>query len=213
MEITLIKDNKQQTHKMPMHWNDITLETYVKVIKKAKQVGLRELEKVVHIINIISGIEEEDLLRLPTKNIAQLGGYVGGLIKSLPEDELKHIIEIDGIEYGFHPKLSDISMGEWVDIDTYISNGVEDNLHKIMSVLYRPITDKIDDKYRIEEYKPCKVRQELFKTKMKVGDFYGVSVFFSDLGRELLQTTLKSSIAALKQKSKDRDLDMTTETK
>lgn len=198
MEITLIKDKKKTTHKMPTNWDNISLSQYVELMKKAKQVGLRELEKVVQIITILTKIPEEDLYRLSTKNVAQLGGYVGQLLKDLPKDELKHFIEIDGVEYGFHPQLSELTMGEWVDIDTYISLGVEDNLHKIMSVLYRPVLERDGDKYCIEEYKPSQERQELFKEKLNVGDFYGVSVFFSDLGRELLENTLSFSVRNLK---------------
>ena len=202
MEITLVKGKKKTTHQMPTDWNDITLIQYVDVIKKVKQVGLRELEKVVQIISILTGIAEEDLLRLSTRNVAKLGGYVSHLLSSLPEDELKHLIEINGVEYGFHTKLADITMGEWVDIDTYIAEGVEDNLHKIMSVLYRPVLEKDGDKYAIEEYKPDEERQELFKHNLKVGDFYGVSVFFSDLGKELLESSLKSSIQTIVKKNR-----------
>ena len=203
MEITLVKGKKKTKHQMPTDWNDITLTQYVDVIKKAKEVGLRELEKVVKIICILTGIAEDDLYRLSTKDVAKLGGYVSHLLSSLPEDELKHIIEIDGREYGFHTKLADITMGEWVDIDTYITEGVEDNLHKIMSVLYRPIIAKDGDKYAIENYEPNEERQDLFKNKLMVGDFYGVSVFFSDLGKELLENSLKFSIKTTMKDKRD----------
>tara|TARA_R110000824_G_scaffold395501_1_gene596184 strand:+ start:3960 stop:4574 length:615 start_codon:yes stop_codon:yes gene_type:complete len=204
MEITLIKDAQKVKHQIPTDWEDVSLRQYVEVIKKAKEVGLRELEKVVQIISILTKIKEEDLMRLPSKNIAVLGGFISELIQSLPEDELRHFITIDDVEYGFHPKLEDITMGEWVDIDTYISNGVDDNLHKIMSVLYRPVIAKdSDDKYAIEDYKPDKKRQELFRDNLNVGDFYGVSVFFSELGSQLLMNTLSSSLKGLKNKQKE----------
>ncbi|QDP55505.1 MAG: hypothetical protein Unbinned176contig1000_42 [Prokaryotic dsDNA virus sp.] len=199
MEIELVKGKQKTKHVMPTNWDNISLDQYVRMIKKTKEVGLRELEKVVDIINILTNIDSADLYRLSTKNIAQLGGYVTQLLNDLPNEELKHVITIDGIDYGFHPQLSEMTMGEWVDIDTYISEGLEDNLHKIMSVLYRPILEKVDEKYCIEEYRPCKERQELFREKMNVGDFYAVSVFFSLLGRELLQSSLKYSITALKE--------------
>ena len=125
MDITLVKNAKKIKHQIPENWDEVSLKQYIAVIKKSKEVGLRELEKVVHIIEILTDIKEEDLLRLPSRNIAQLGGYITQLIESLPQDELKHFITIDKVEYGFHPKLSDITMGEWVDIDTYISNGIE----------------------------------------------------------------------------------------
>ena len=82
MEITLVKGKKKTKHQMPTDWNDITLMQYVDVIKKVKQVGLRELEKVLQVISILTGIEEEDLYRLSTKNVARLGGYVAELLKS-----------------------------------------------------------------------------------------------------------------------------------
>ena len=76
MEITLIKDKKKQIHKMPTNWNEVSLGQYVQVIKKVKQVGLRELEKVVSVINILTGISEEDLMRLSTRNVSKIGGYI-----------------------------------------------------------------------------------------------------------------------------------------
>tara|TARA_R100001244_G_scaffold41013_2_gene36919 strand:+ start:242 stop:856 length:615 start_codon:yes stop_codon:yes gene_type:complete len=203
MKITLVKDSKKIIHEIPDNWDSVSLSDYVKVIELSKQVGLRELEKVTKIIHILTDIKEEDLLRLSTNNVARIGGYITKLLQNLPEDELKHFITIDNIEYGFHPNISNITMGEWVDIDTYISTGVEKNLHKIMSVLYRPIIAKDGDKYRIEEYKPNKERQDLFLNNLMVGDFYGVSVFFSNLGKELLQSTLKSSMKQLKKNMKD----------
>jgi len=205
MEITLIKDKKKQIHKMPTNWNEVSLGQYVQVIKKVKQVGLRELEKVVSVINILTGISEEDLMRLSTRNVSKIGGYISELIQSLPKDDLQHIIKIGDIEYGFHPKLADITMGEWVDIDTYIGNGIEDNMHKIMSVLYRPIIAKDGEKYAIEEYIPDEERQKLFYNELNVGHFYGVSVFFSNLGNDLLKNSLKYSIHQLKQEN-EKDL-------
>ena len=55
-----------------------------------------------------------------------------------------------GKEYGFIPKLEDMSFGEYVDLDTYV--GDFENIHRAMAVLYRPITQKYNDKYLIEEY-------------------------------------------------------------
>ena len=81
MEITLIKDKKKQIHKMPTNWNEVSLGQYVQVIKKVKQVGLRELEKVVSVINILTGISEEDLMRLSTRNVSKIGGYISELIQ------------------------------------------------------------------------------------------------------------------------------------
>ena len=51
------------------------------------------------------------------------------------DTKLKRIIEIDGIEYGFHPDLDSITLGEYADLETFIKNGIEKNLPEVMAVL------------------------------------------------------------------------------
>ena len=44
------------------------------------------------------------------------------------------------MQYGFHPSLDDLTLGEYVDLDTYV--GDWNNIEKAMNVLYRPIEAK-----------------------------------------------------------------------
>ena len=69
---------------------------------------------------------------------------------------------------------------------------IDENLHLIMSVLYRPITNRLKDKYRIKEYKPDRERANLFKKKLTVKEVHAASVFFYSLERELLIHSNKS---------------------
>tara|TARA_R110000824_G_scaffold244053_1_gene432774 strand:- start:250 stop:879 length:630 start_codon:yes stop_codon:yes gene_type:complete len=206
MNFTLLKSGIESKHKLPKHWDELSLKKYVRIMKVLESKEEKtELEKTVSILRILSDVPESDILRLPIKNINQLGKHLTKFLQTLPEDRLKHIIKINGVEYGFHPKLADITFGEWVDIDSYIDAGANDNLHKIMAILYRPIIAKKGDKYNIEPYEPCKDREEIMLDNLTVGDFYGVSVFFSDLGRELLSHSLTSSIQKLKEIRKERE--------
>ena len=52
---------------------------------------------------------------------------------------------------GFVPKLDDITLGEYVDIESNISDWQKD-AHKAMAVLYRPVNFKAKDKYGIAPY-------------------------------------------------------------
>jgi len=200
MNFTLLKSGIESKHKLPKEWNELSLSKYVRVMKSLQDKEVKtDLEKTVGILRILSDASEEDILRLPVKNINQLGAHLVDFLETRPNDELRNIIKIKGVEYGFHPKLSDISFGEWVDIDAFINEGSNDNLHKIMAILYRPIIAKSGDKYQIEPYEPCKDREQIMLENLTVGDFYGVSVFFSDLGMELLNHSLASSIKNLKE--------------
>jgi len=206
MNFTLFKSGIETKHKLPKHWDELSLKKYVRIMKVLESKEEKtEIGKTVSILRILSDVPEEDILRLSIKNINQLGKHLIKFLKTLPEDRLKHILKINGIEYGFHPKLSDITFGEWVDIDSLITEGANDNLHKIMAILYRPIIAKKGEKYQIEPYEPCKDREQIMLENLTVGDFYGVSVFFSDLGMDLLSHSLTSSIQKLKETRKERE--------
>ena len=203
MKITLVKGSEEVLHNLPTEWDEVPIKQYIRIQKVLTEED-KSLEKIVKIIRILTDIPERDIYRLPVNNINELGKYVSVLLNSEPDDELKHIIKIKGVEYGFHPKLVNFTFGEWVDIDSYLTDGVNDNLHKILAILYRPVTAKDGDKYAIEPYEPCKDREQLFLDNLTVGDFHGASVFFSDLGKELLSRTLKSSVATMKTDLQER---------
>jgi len=101
-------------------------------------------------------------------------------------NKLKKIIKIDEIEYGFHPNLEEITLGEYADIETYMKNGLEDNLTKLMAVLYRPITEKDGKNYSIEAYglSDSRMRAEKFN-KMKAENVNSSLVFFWTFVKEL----------------------------
>ena len=91
---------------------------------------------------------------------------------------LVKVIEVDGKEYGFHPSLSDITLGEFADLEHFIKQGVQDNLPEIMAILYRPIVEKEGDAYIIEAYDgKIDVRAEKFK-KMSAEQVESSLVFF-----------------------------------
>ena len=140
-----------------------------------------------------------------TWNELNLGSYIK-VMKVLKSKEKIHEIEkiiriLNSITdipkrdlYGLDAK----SIGKLgVHLTTFLESvptqeNLEDNLHLILSILYRPVTAKKKDKYRIEEYKPNKERAELFKKHLTVGDFNGASVFFYDLGATLINNSRKS---------------------
>ena len=89
----------------------------------------------------------------------------------------------EGEEYGFVPNLSGISTGEYIDLETYCKEPIE-NLHTIMSILYRKITNKVNKRYAIEPYNPDEFKEELFK-KCSMDIALSSLGFFLNLGERL----------------------------
>ena len=134
-------------------------------------------KEAVETITALSNIPRQLVNELTVKDVAVI-------MEKLSEVQLKQnsslcrIIEVEGVEYGFHPDLDEITLGEYADIETFIKNGIENHLPDLMAVLYRPITDKKNDVYTIEAYDGnIRMRSETFK-KMKAEEVQSAMVFF-----------------------------------
>jgi hypothetical protein len=95
--------------------------------------------------------------------------------------------KMGGIEYGFIPNLDDMSVGEFIDIETYTKE--THDLWKVMSVLYRPITHSGQNgRYEVAPYSANLVTG--FKD-LDCNTAFGAMVFFWSLGIDLLSSIQK----------------------
>jgi len=85
-------------------------------------------------------------------------------------------------EFGFVPKLEDMTLGEYVDVDTNIAQW--ESMHKGMAVLYRPVKFQKNNMYLIEDYTADEYFHEVMKD-MPLSIALGCLLFFYRLGSEL----------------------------
>jgi hypothetical protein len=123
-------------------------------------------------------------LDVPKKEADQTLLRVLDIINDSPD--FIQCFEFNGVEYGFIPKLDDISVGEFIDLDQYIKEGKQ--LHKIAAILYRPVTKRYNKLYDIEKYEgTSKYADIMMKVDYKV--VLGALVFFWNLSNSLLEAT------------------------
>ena len=104
---------------------------------------------------------------------------------------LQRIIEVNGIEYGFEPNLSQMAYGAYADITKYDTISIDDNWAKIMAILYRPVTKKMGDTYEILSYNPKEIDWKMWED-VGMDVHFGALFFFVRLSIDLLNSTLKS---------------------
>jgi len=182
MQVNIEKDGKKKSYSLINSWNDVTLEKWAKLITMNSDSKPKE---ALDTISLLSDIPKKLIKELGINDVSNILNKIAELQKDA-KGKLRRIIEIDNVEYGFHPDLSEITLGEYADIETYIQAGIEKNLSKIMAVLYRPIVEKNGKHYSITAYNGSEVRMraEKFK-KMKAKDVHSSLVFFWTLGNEL----------------------------
>tara|TARA_Y100000004_G_scaffold196351_1_gene266070 strand:- start:778 stop:1419 length:642 start_codon:yes stop_codon:yes gene_type:complete len=183
MEVKIKKKGKTRKYRVIESWKEVTLEKWVKLTELE---GLTKTEEAKELIKILSNIPEQFITKLSLPDITVIISRIAQ-IQQEKNSELVKVIEVDGKEYGFHPNLSDITLGEYADIEHFIKEGLEDNITQIMAILYRPIVEREGNAYIIEPYDgKIDVRAEKFK-KMSAEQVESSLVFFWVFVKELLK--------------------------
>ena len=195
MKVKIKKEGKEKEFNLINSWEDVTLDKWIKLIKlKDKSKSKEALET----ITALSDIPKKLLKQLEIKDIAVIMGKLAEM-QQKENSSLKKIIKIEGKEYGFHPDLDSITLGEYAEIETFLKKGVEKHLPEVMAVLYRPIVEKENNIYSIEAYDgDIRIRAEQMK-KMSAGQVESALRFFFALGKELLMILPSSLMERVKE--------------
>ena len=197
MKVKIKKEGKKETYNLIDSWSDVTLEKWMQVIDAETGSKTKQAEET---IAALSDIPKKLVKELSLRDVAVIMGKVAEL-QSKQNTVLRKVIEIDGVEYGMHPNLDDITLGEYADIETMIKEGLEKNMPEIMAILFRPITDRNGEIYTIEAYDgDLIIRAEEMK-KMSAEQVQNALVFFYHLGNaslKIIPSVFKHRVKELK---------------
>ena len=182
MKVKIKKKDKTEKFKLISSWEEVTLQKWLKLIEFHKK---GKSEEALETIALLSNIPKDLINQLELKDVALMMGKISELQKK-QSNNLKRIVKIDGTEYGFHPDLDSITLGEYADIETFIKNDIQQHLPELCAVLYRPVKEKKNRIYTIEPYDgDISIRAEEMK-KMSAEQVQNALVFFYDFVKELL---------------------------
>ena len=132
---------------IPNHLSEITLKQYQDFVKiKSEDEYLLQCK----MIEIFCNVPYKDVLTIKLSDAEEITSTLNGMFEDKPK--LVQSFKMNGKNYGFHPDLQDMTLGEYIDVDTFI--GDWSNIHTAMNVLYRPIKQRTGGKYLIEDYNP-----------------------------------------------------------
>ena len=182
MKVKIKKEGEVKEFKLINSWSDVNLETWLKLIDF--ETGTKT-EEATQTIAELSDIPKRLVRELSLSDVAIIMSKVGEL-QAKQDTNLKRIIEINEVEYGFHPDLDSITLGEYADIETYIKNGIDSSLPELMAVLYRPVKQKHENGiYIIDAYDGnITMRAEEMK-QMSAEQVQASLFFFFTLGKVL----------------------------
>jgi hypothetical protein len=169
---------------VPQSLNDITLEQYQKFESVNTEENTNTSFLLHKMVEIFCNLDLKDIAKIKFTYVQQIINDLNLMFDK--EAELIPTFNLNGVTYGFIPKLDDMTLGEYIDLDNTLSDW--QTMHKAMSVLFREVTVKKDHRYQIEDYEGSKNAEALKQMPLDV--VMGSLVFFYNLNNELLQTTL-----------------------
>ena len=172
---------------VPTSLHDIPLKHYQKFIKTFENADdYTEDYAALKMLEIFCGVPYSEAIKFKVGDINRVVSKLNEALAEKPS--LINRFKLGSTEFGFVPELNDLTFGEFVDIESNITDW--DNMHKAMAVLYRPIVKKYKKKYEIEDYRGDNWYDAMLDMPASVA--VSAIVFFYNLETDLLNLTLDS---------------------
>jgi hypothetical protein len=167
------------TLNIPESLSEITLGQYQDWVKitEGQEINNFYQQKM---IEIFCKANLKDALKMRVKDINEVTIGLNSLFEKKPK--FKDRCTFNDNEFGFIPKLDDMSFGEYIDLDTYLAEW--ESMDLAMGVLFRPVTFTRKEKYLIEDYETA---SKYDMKNMPLDVVMGALVFFWNLKTELLK--------------------------
>ena len=132
---------------IPSSLKDITLRDYKHFLDIQKE-NKEDRFLNAKMIQVFCKVNLEQVMRLKLSDSESIVEIISNMFEQKPA--LVKKFKLGKTEYGFHPELDAMTLGEYIDLDTFISDW--DNMEKAMNVLYRPVLVSVKERYSIEDY-------------------------------------------------------------
>lgn len=181
---------------VPTSLNEIPLKNYQEFMKVYNS-GSDETFIAEKMVQIFCGLKLADVINIKATDVFDVVESLNKLFNSIPKFDNR--FTLGGVEFGFIPNFEEITSGEYIDLENYITD--IDTMHKAMAVMYRPIVAKDKEKYTIKEYTGAEEFAEAMKYA-PLGIVLATNVFFWTLKTDLL----KGIVTYLKEQTKKMSL-------
>lgn len=182
---------------VPMDLSAVRLHQYIKwmsILDKYKEDERDDTDYLkVKMLQIFCNLNAEDTYKIPLNNFDYILDHISNLFTD--DNKLKEtfsLVDEKGVEveFGFIPDLDKMTFGEYVDLDKYINDFKQ--YDKAMAVLFRPKTNIIGGRYKIEDYKGS-AKFSKYMNDMPVDVALGAISFISRLQNKLVKHIIHSS--------------------
>jgi hypothetical protein len=188
--IQVYEDKKLTEYELPDNWCDVKLHQYCDFMH-VMDGEKNNTEIIMRTIEALTDLKLYQINRIPYKYMFEVYKHLAHLLEKKPNNALVFKLQGKDKVYGFHPDLNNMTMGEFVDLETAMENPYQ-NMAKIMCILYRKVIKEEGSKYIIEEYTGVKEEDLEFMRNINMDIVHSASAFFLTLKEELVKNLVHS---------------------
>lgn len=168
----------------------IKIELDERIIEVPEELSIRKYETIrkneikysnpIELLALYLDANTEEIAELPKDSVEFVETYISNRIISKDNVKLVETFTHNGIEYGLENDWGNLTYGQWVDMEIFSQQDkIQDSIHILMAILYRPIIEKTKKGYKIEKYKSSTTlaRAEQF-FDLPISYWFGVANFF-----------------------------------
>lgn len=182
---------------LPKNWHALKVGQLIEFEELRRRTDLEELDQVVQLLNIVTGVPVEAFEAMPYSEVIALYSRLGWMADLPPSRKPRKYVTIAGRKYRFQSNPANIPAHLFATVQTLMSDGqMIDNLHKIIAALL------IEQRMTVTGWKDCKPAGKAdaaeaweklsaaVKKEMSASIAYGYALFFSALLPKLLEGSL-----------------------
>lgn len=169
---------------IPTMLSEISLDAWLKYRRVTLAPDIDDKVERLACVTLFCNLTIEQVMQIPEKDLKEIYVQIKTVLDFKPVFVQRFMV--DGQEFGFIPNLDQMTGGEFMDLDGYFSD--PETYARALSVMYRPITNRVKDMYAIEPYKGSDKYLSIMQgVNLEIA--LGSMVFFYRLGSELLKAT------------------------
>lgn len=165
-------------YRIPKSWADVTIAQFNEINRLDKS---DEMDYLVSSISVLCGLSVENVESLTLSQLRAIGQKMT-FLQTMPEKFVNYF-KIKGNTYFVDCNIAHISAGQYIDLNKYIEDGADENLHKILTVFCLPtrrtFLGRKPSKYGVG-YDINKLADEFYK-HATIDAVYPLAVFFCKL--------------------------------
>ena len=163
------------------------------------QRNLQRYEDTSELLALYLDIEVKELRELPVEQIKFVEDILTQHLMKPRTNEIALTFNYKGTTYGLENDWQNMTWGQWVDIEVFSQKDkIMDNIHIIMSLLYRPVIIQDGTTYKLEPFDSDKVMERAEKfLNLPIWYWFGAATFFLSMSSEYIkdiETSLKAQM-------------------